>query len=741
MENKNNFWKRLKYAFTGADDIIKTDKTTIDSVNSEGWMSPNQPMKPVETGYDKSQARQRDYRVGENLNYEPRGSELTKFEQLRNLADYCGVIRILIEKRKSQLAQLKYQFVKKVDGKTIIDDPDVKKITEFFKKPDGKNNFDTWMGMCQEEKIVIDALSINVVRNLGGEIIKLRVVDGSTIHPLINEWGEIPEDGINPAYQQKIKGVIMNNFTSKELIYRPETVRAHKLYGYSPVEQIQRTINLLLRKELDQLSYYTDGNMPDLLISVPESWNPDQIADFQDYWDEMNTGVMKKKAKVIPGGTGIHNTKPEPLKDEFDDTLFRIACAGLKLSPTAFVKDNNRATSQTQAKTAREEGLEADQEFFRNLINEIIKDHFELDVEFEWCLDDEKDPMEVAQLNQIYVQLGVKTVNEVRAELGLEPLSPEELAAQKPNQNHQEPDDDEGQPMQNKFFKKKSGKVNINDLEIIKDAQKKLEDILNEYFVGQKDSVLQYVNNLKLSKADNIDDELDLDGDESLISKVINAIKEYLTTIAVVSYKYTLNYVGKAKSLIETKDDLLFHDNEGKVLYKPKIELPDNELKIAINAEKKAIDYAGRRSAELIGKKVLKDGSIVDNPKAEYAISDTTRDGIKGLIDEAMNEGWSNQELAKKIEENHLFSATRSEMIARTETNLADNNVSVDTYKEAGIKRKRWLTAHDDKVDPCCTANENQGIIEMNAKFSSGSIAPPAHPRCRCTILAVFDDE
>lgn len=732
MEKNNNVWNRFL-------SVFKTAKTEIDGVSSSQYMSPNQPMKPVETGADKSQARTRDYRVGENLEKSPK---LTKFEQLRQLAEFCTIVRTVIQKRKGQISQLKYKFVINEKNNLIEDNPEVEKIKQFFKKPDGRNNFDVWLNMIIEDLLVLDAPTLNVVRTLGGDIHKLRVVDGATIKPLINEWGEIPDDGINPAYQQEIKGTVFNNFTSDELIYRPMNVRSHKLYGFSPVEQIQRTINLLLRKENDQLNYFVEGNLPHTLIGTPADWTPEQILEFQNYWDEMNIGVDKRKAKAIPGSTTIYNTKPEPLKDEFDDWLARLVCAAFSISPSAFIKDNNRATAETQKETAKEEGLEVLKEWIRNFINEILNDHFKTKVEFQWAIDDEKDPVEVANIIQIYVGLGVKTINEARAELGLKPLKggDEIRSLTAPKKEPDSEEDEEDKPTE-KFYKKKSGKVDINDLEIVQEAQKKLEDILNEYFASQKEAVLQYVSKLKLSKSADIEDEINLEGEESFIKKVVDSVKEYLLIIAIVSYKYTLNYIGKAKQITQTGHELVFHNNEGILLDKPIITLPEAEKIIAIQAEKKAMEYAGRRSAELIGKKILKDGSIVDNPKAKYAISDTTRTGIEGLIEQAVDGGWSNQQLASEIEEAYLFSAERSTMVARTETNLANNNISVDTYTSAGIQKKRWLTAHDDRVDPCCTENEKQGAIDINAKFSSGSIAPPAHPNCRCTILAVFEDE
>jgi len=56
------------------------------------------------------------------------------------------------------------------------------------------------------------------------------------ITPLIGEDGR----SLDPSYQQILHGVPAADFSSDELLYLPRNVRAHKLHGFSPVEQIAR---------------------------------------------------------------------------------------------------------------------------------------------------------------------------------------------------------------------------------------------------------------------------------------------------------------------------------------------------------------------------------------------------------------------------------------------------------------------------------------------------------------------
>ncbi len=79
-----------------------------------------------------------------------------------------------------------------------------------------------------------------------------------------------------------LKGLPAVNYSARDIIYRPRNVRAHKVYGYSPVQQVLMTVNIALRRQLWQLDYFTEGSIPDALIGVPQGWTPEQIKQFQE---------------------------------------------------------------------------------------------------------------------------------------------------------------------------------------------------------------------------------------------------------------------------------------------------------------------------------------------------------------------------------------------------------------------------------------------------------------------------
>jgi hypothetical protein len=155
-------------------------------------------------------------------------------------------------------------------------------------------------------------------------------------------------------------------------------------------------------------------------------------------------------------------------------------------------------------------------------------------------------------------------------------------------------------------------------------------------------------------------------------------------------------------------------------------------------ANTKAADYAKDRAAELVGRRWAGD-KLVDNPDPRWAITDGTREGLRELVEQAYQEGWTPPTLKQKILGDYTFSDSRAETIARTEMAMASTNGTVSGWRASGVvKGKQSLLSadHDDDWDCECSANADQGVIDIDEDFQDGSDAPPFHPRCWCTLVA-----
>ncbi len=397
----------------------------LTGVSPEGWYSPGQPLLPQ--AQDEAKGRAFDFPTGVNTRMTPRGDEAISFGQLRTLADSYDLLRLVIETRKDQMSRLKFT-VQNID-EDIEPDERCKQVQEFLRFPDQEHDWDTWIRMVIEDLLVLDAVAIYPRMNLGGTLYALEPVDGSTIKRVINIDGRTPM-APEPAYQQIIKGLPAVDYSRDELVYKPRNKRTNKVYGYSPVEQIVMTVNIAMRRQLYQLQYYTEGSVPDLIMQVPAEWNPDQIKQFSQWWQGLLAGntANRSRAMFVPSGVMPVDTKEKALHDQFDDWLARVVCYAFGISPGGFVKDQNKATAGVAKDIASEEGLQPVMQWTKSLIDYIIVKHFGFtDLCFTWSAEQDHDPLQQAQINQIYLAAKVVTPDEVRADLGKDPLTPDQI--------------------------------------------------------------------------------------------------------------------------------------------------------------------------------------------------------------------------------------------------------------------------------------------------------------------------
>lgn len=389
------------------------------------WFGPGQPLLPV--AQEQAVGRRFDYLVNNNTVTAPRNTEQVTFSQMRQLADSCDLLRLIIETRKDQMAALTWTVKPKKEG--VVIDKRCEAISAFLQSPDQEHDWQTWLRILLEEMLVIDAATIYPRPTLGGGLYALEVIDGGTIKRVLDGAGRTPMPP-DVAYQQILKGLPAVDYSRDELVYRPRNPRANRVYGYSPVEQIIMTVNISMRRQLHQLQAYTEGNIPEMFIGVPPEWNPDQVRNFQDYFDSLLEGntAARRHARFIPGGMNVVPTKENLLKDEYDDWLARIVCFAFSIEPTPFVKGTNRATAQTTRAQALTEGLVPTMSWVKSVMDSIISHWFGApDLQFAFEQRDDVDALTQAQIDQIYVTVKVKTPDEVRDTLGLEPLSDEQL--------------------------------------------------------------------------------------------------------------------------------------------------------------------------------------------------------------------------------------------------------------------------------------------------------------------------
>jgi hypothetical protein len=163
------------------------------------------------------------------------------------------------------------------------------------------------------------------------------------------------------------------------------------------------------------------------------------------------------------------------------------------------------------------------------------------------------------------------------------------------------------------------------------------------------------------------------------------------------------------------------------------LDMEGSSLFDVLNQE--ALDYAKARGAELVGMKWV-DGELVINPRAEWAVTDATRDGLRDLIQKAFDEGMSPTELGDAIQDSYLFSSARSDLIAKTELATAHTQGELQAMKDSGVVSGKQLLPSDSHEEDDC-----DDYFDQTFELDDPDPDSPIHPGCNCTNVYVLAAE
>lgn len=693
------------------------------------WFGPMAPLTPVAPPEVKG--RQFDYPVGFNLRTRSREQETgVSFWQLRGLADSYDLLRTLIENRKDKVCNLPWS-IKMVDDDKEPDER-CKAVQAFLAQPMPGLMFQDWLRMILEDMYVIDAVSIYPRMNLGGQLHSLELIDSATINRLLDSGGRMPLPP-DPAYQQIIKGLPAVDYTADELIYKVRNPRTWKVYGFSKVEQIIVTVNIALRRQAFTLQYYTEGSLPEAIYTVPEDWTPDNIKTFQIYFDELmaGDGAQRRKMRMMPGGK-FQEVKQPPLKDQFDEWLARICCYAFGVSPAAFTAQVNRATAESAKEQAEEEGIGPVLQYVEAMLDGVIRKVFGFDdIIFRFDNTKELDPKTASEIDDRNVKNGRTTINELRVKDGNEPteggdqpfivlgntivlvkdIAKMSEQATKPPPAPTLPGgkvDENGKPV----------KAGVNDKkQIAEKLQKALKvepiDRDRKSMVKLRTSLADFIKRTLADAAVEVSGQL-----TAALGKVNKTVSD--AELRAILAGVDLNSLAGLEEVLE--EYIKAAASDGMAAASVQINATPAPDALAL-ANDRAVQFAKREAAQLVKQ-----------------VTDTTREKLRSTVANSLEAGESTDQLADSIKESYAFSEERAQVIARTEMAKADIQGSLEGYKASGVvEGKQWVTANDDLVSSDCNKCEAEGVIALDANFTTGVQGPPNHPNCRCDVIPVVE--
>lgn len=407
-------------------------------------LGPGIPMAPMHQ--DEGEPRRWNYPPGYNTYITPRALESISFDTLRSLTTNYDVATLCIEKKKDDLAGLDWhiqpravpnQSRAEAKARALELEDQVAEATGFFLTPNQEDSFGPWFRMWAHDWFAYDAATIYLRPARDGSLYGLEVVDGTSIRPIIDEYGRQPMPP-EVAFGQVIRGVTWSMWSADQLVYEPYWQRPSSPYGWPPILWVLLAVNRALRRQTIDLSNFTEGTLPRAFYRVPDTWSNTQIGELQTIFDELLAGndIERARVRFVPGGpnTGLDKFAPEPTT-EVEEWLLYITCAayGIMASEIGFLPKSSglggKGFAEEQATVNRRRSLVASAHHVKGLFSSVLARPIDRgglgmpDLEFAWeGLQEEEDSLVKAQATKIYVDMGAISPDQVLEDLDRDPI-------------------------------------------------------------------------------------------------------------------------------------------------------------------------------------------------------------------------------------------------------------------------------------------------------------------------------
>ena len=521
-----------------------------------------------------------------------------------------------------------------------------------------------------------------------------------------------------PAYFQYgwITGARPMPFGSREIIYLMRNPRSENIYGRSPVEILVNVIQMLVYGVDYNLDYFMDNNIPKGVFKMidadkaavdrfKEQWQSvtkmkNEVGDWRQRWWKMPIISTDGAFERIQ----FSNVEMELISQQQWFTKLIWACFGLNPSELGYTENSNKAVDSNQSKVFKRKAIKPILQLLEFHINtEIIWQEFHEDVKFQFDTYDLDDDMSKHQLYELQIKNGIRTVNEVREEMDLQPVDGGDEIKKPGGFNPFQKLENEG------------GKLNFENEE----EENEKKSLNNPTLIGQHE--VPYTEE-RMAKAI-----------KYAIKEIEKAVLEQLKMYMPSGPKnlerikeLTPDIIKKLKSLVSlgTTEEIVKSIIKNSFL--KSLNKAEQEMEMNFVPNQKTIDFLQNYTFENV-----------------KGISEDLKNKLQQELSRGVMEGEGITKLKNRVKKVFDVGDIRAKAIARTEVNRAENIAHLEGYKQAGIPgKKRWIATMDSKTCATCKALNGQEVKltdKFEAKGWEGEHGPQ-HVNCRCRIVFVPGD-
>lgn len=216
-------------------------------------------------------------------------------------------------------------------------------------------------------------------------------------------------------------------FDRDEIVYTMKNPRSHSFYGYSPIQALEDIIRTLKAQVLQQQGLLKEKAVPEGILSFIDA-GPAEMKRLKEYWSKELAGKQHKIAVIGREGkwTPIQITSRDMEMLQWQRWFMKLVLAVFDLNiPVISLQGTApRAGTEALVKRERRKAVLPLLALFEEEINNNILPEFGFDdVEFKFDTFDLTEALREREMFYGDIDSGLRTVNEIRAEMGLDDVA------------------------------------------------------------------------------------------------------------------------------------------------------------------------------------------------------------------------------------------------------------------------------------------------------------------------------
>jgi len=711
----------------------------------------------------------------------PRNINIPKIRQLGR-SSYVSIVKDTIlsnvENIEWEIRPKKgYKYEDEKGDDTPVKYTDIERTREFLERPNyDKGTFSSvFVRQLGDDILDLDSGVLIKIFNRRKKLVAVQSKDGGSFvkNPDIygtyrnradffGELGEVVEDNkvVNPATQVPFTqarnrgayfqfiggGNFIVPFGKKEIAWVSKNEKTYDIYGYSPIIGIYEILDYLLNSTRADLDYFYKNNIPKGAIFL-EGATSSEVKNFKQQFNNQiyhrnELGEVTRMHYEVPiinrpvhfKNFEFNSQELETLEKQKWYSKLVWAQFGITPSEIGFTEDaKGQANQIIQSKTGRRRAILPMCKAIEEAINrEILPDLGVEGLEFKFKTSDLDNEKSRVELRRQELEAGLKTINEARADEGLEPLPDgDRLIIDNEAQGYEEGDErDLDKENQNKENNLKAKKEESDTEKILSQTEPAYEHEPEELEQGSA-RLQAYIDDITGTI------EAHLSESEERVTKLLERELETLKPLDTIQKSY-IDIHERAIEEIDSPEALerAVRENLSEVIRLAE-ESASEHLGIPLRRNKEAQEFLQTYTFDLI--KGMRD-EIVGDLRAELQ---------RGLMN-----GEGTGELKERVRSAFKTKEYRARMIANTEVTRANNYGRLQAYNRSGREIYKYIQIVDDhRTSEVSYAMDRKygdpkRAIPIRQEFSVWvhgkkyhGQAPPFMPNDRDTVIFITEEE